>query len=210
MDSTISLAPTRFRQRNRYAAKKQSWLPSEDEMLIEIATHTHDIQWQSLTPLFPGRTGRELMDRWRKVLDPGLRRGSWTSGEDEIIKRFVAERGTNAWKALEAFLPGRLGKQCRERWHCTLDPAIDRSPWTDQEDEALHLLHDTYGGQWSKIQQFMPTRPANALKNRWNSVLSRRLNRIPKTRPMTRLPSIHILMARLPTGADGRGNCMPV
>ncbi|CAN0488195.1 unnamed protein product, partial [Laminaria digitata] len=34
-------------------------------------------------------------------------------------------------------LPGRLGKQCRERWFNHLDPTVKKSEWTPREDEVL-------------------------------------------------------------------------
>ena len=34
-------------------------------------------------------------------------------------------------------LPGRLGKQCRERWFNHLDPTVKKSQWTSREDEVL-------------------------------------------------------------------------
>lgn len=34
-------------------------------------------------------------------------------------------------------LPGRLGKQCRERWFNHLDPTVKKTEWTPHEDEVL-------------------------------------------------------------------------
>jgi myb proto-oncogene protein len=31
-------------------------------------------------------------------------------------------------------LPGRIGKQCRERWHNHLDPNIKKDKWNPEED----------------------------------------------------------------------------
>jgi hypothetical protein len=41
------------------------------------------------------------------------------------------------WAAIASNLPGRNGKQCRERWHNQLDPSIKRESWTDEEDRIL-------------------------------------------------------------------------
>ncbi len=38
---------------------------------------------------------------------------------------------------MAAMLPGRIGKQCRERWFNFLDPSIKRTTWTDEEDNIL-------------------------------------------------------------------------
>lgn len=34
-------------------------------------------------------------------------------------------------------LPGRMGKQCRERWFNHLDPSVKKTEWTPREDEIL-------------------------------------------------------------------------
>jgi hypothetical protein len=36
--------------------------------------------------------------------------------EDATVRSLVAEFGTKKWSQIAAQLPGRLGKQCRERW----------------------------------------------------------------------------------------------
>ena len=38
---------------------------------------------------------------------------------------------------IAAQLPGRIGKQCRERWFNHLDPDIKKGDWTPDEDAVL-------------------------------------------------------------------------
>jgi hypothetical protein len=64
-------------------------------------------------------------------------------------------------------IPGRTGKQCRERWTNRLDPALNHEMWTPQEDATLLYQQKAKGNCWSKITTFLPHRSANALKNRW-------------------------------------------
>jgi len=45
--------------------------------------------------------------------------------------------GANRWAEIAKYLPGRNGKQCRERWHNQLDPAIRKDAWTAEEDFTL-------------------------------------------------------------------------
>jgi hypothetical protein len=49
------------------------------------------------------------------VLNPSLTKGSWTREEDQIIIDFVKENGSKRWQKVSTLLPGRIGKQCRER-----------------------------------------------------------------------------------------------
>jgi hypothetical protein len=102
-------------------------------------------------------------------------KGSWTREEDETIVRFVQENGVKDWIRLATLLPGRLGKQCRERWRNHLDPDMNRDPWTEEEDQLLIHWHTQVGSKWVKIAEFLPGRTDNAIKNRWNSTLSKRI-----------------------------------
>lgn len=64
---------------------------------------------------FPGRSDVQCLHRWQKVLNPTLVKGPWTKQEDDIIIALVAKHGPRKWSRIARHLPGRIGKQCRER-----------------------------------------------------------------------------------------------
>ena len=45
--------------------------------------------------------------------------------------------GAKKWSLIASYLPGRIGKQCRERWHNHLNPDIKKEAWTEEEDTAI-------------------------------------------------------------------------
>jgi hypothetical protein len=63
--------------------------------------------------------------------------GMWTKDEDEKLKHLVNQIGPKNWSSISKHFPGRIGKQCRERWHNHLNPDIKKDKWTDEEDRLL-------------------------------------------------------------------------
>ena len=51
-----------------------------------------------------------------------------------MVIELVALHGAKKWSVIANQLPGRIGKQCRERWHNHLDPTISHHEWTEQEE----------------------------------------------------------------------------
>ncbi|OHT11542.1 Myb-like DNA-binding domain containing protein [Tritrichomonas foetus] len=170
------LAPTRSRQRNNKIHKNQKWTEYDDETLSTIAKNG-DVNWNRLTSIFPDKTPQQIMERWKKVLDPSITKGSWTGEEDAKIINYVQRYGTKSWTKLASLLPGRVGKQCRERWMHHLDPKINHGPWLPQEDMKIIELHAAYGNKWSLIAANIPNRTDNSIKNRWHSTLRKKIEK---------------------------------
>jgi hypothetical protein len=98
----------------------------------------------------------------------GTRKHKWTSEEDTKLGEAVTNWGSNNWSRVAQMIPGRSGKQCRERWLGRLAPDVLLDGWSPDEDLTLLSKQSELGNHWAKIKDFLPGRSIVSVKNRWN------------------------------------------
>ncbi|KAI3717652.1 hypothetical protein L1987_69406 [Smallanthus sonchifolius] len=155
---------------------KGQWSAEEDEMLCKAVQQFNGKNWKKIAECFKDRTDVQCLHRWQKVLNPELVKGPWSKEEDEVIVRLVEQYGAKKWSTIAQHLPGRIGKQCRERWHNHLNPNINKEAWSQEEEIALIHAHQVYGNKWAELTKFLPGRSDNAIKNHWNSSVKKKLD----------------------------------
>lgn len=81
--------------------------------------------------------------------------GAWTNVEDQILRAAVSKYGLTQWSRVASLLPKKTAKQSKARWNEYLNPTINRTEWSPQDDEKLLNLAKLLPNQWRSIASVM-------------------------------------------------------
>jgi len=71
------------------ASAPHLWTPEEDEKLREAVNAFGGKHWKFIAAKVEGRTHTQCLQRWNKVLKPGLLKGPWKEDEDFLLRSLV-------------------------------------------------------------------------------------------------------------------------
>ncbi len=141
--------------------KKGYWTKEEDTLLIELIDKYSDKKWKYISNQIKTRSPLQCLQRWTKILKPGLVKGPWTEKENNILKTHVNKNGPTNWSICSQLIPGRSSKQCREHWLFSLNPNINKGEWTKEEEFQIFYYYRKLNGGWKAISNYLNSRTPN-------------------------------------------------
>lgn len=117
-------------------------------------------------------------------------KGPWTQQEDAHLVDLVEEIGEQRWVVIASRLRTRSGKQARERWHNHLNPVLRKGPFSLEEEEKIEFFYSQLGSKWAEIAKHVPGRSDNAIKNYFNTSMTRRFR---KNASISKTPTRHVM-----------------
>ncbi|CAR22814.1 Cef1p [Lachancea thermotolerans CBS 6340] len=96
--------------------------------------------------------------------------GVWSNIEDQILKAAIQKYGTHQWSKVASLLQKKTAKQCESRWNEFLNPNLNFSEFSKEDDSRLLELVKKLPNQWRTISEAMG-RTAQACINRYNTLL---------------------------------------
>jgi len=100
------------------------------------------------------------------------KRNMWSNEEDSTLLECIELFGKK-WTKISRMIPGRTGKQVRDRYLNVLIPDIKREEWNEEEDEMISKMYESIGAQWCKIAENVPGRTEAQVKNRYYTYLKK-------------------------------------
>ncbi|XP_061527187.1 snRNA-activating protein complex subunit 4 isoform X1 [Phycodurus eques] len=176
--------------------KRGAWTPAEDQKLTQMVEKMrigNFIPYTQICYFMEGRDTPQLIYRWSSVLDPQLKKGTWSTEEDQLLLRAVARHGEKRWWKIRLEVPGRTDGACRDRYLDCLKEGTRRGAFDLYEQQLLLQLLDKHGaGRWAKIAAEIPHRNDAQCLREWKKMMRRAKEplkirqRIPKTSQETK------------------------
>ncbi|XP_034520704.1 snRNA-activating protein complex subunit 4 isoform X1 [Ailuropoda melanoleuca] len=168
----------KYQQHNK-ALKRKEWTREEDRLLTQLVQEMRvgsHIPYRRIVYYMEGRDSMQLIYRWTKSLDPGLKKGYWAPEEDAKLLRAVAKYGEQDWFKIREEVPGRSDAQCRDRYLRRLHFSLKKGRWNASEEGKLLELIEKYGvGHWAKIASELPHRTGSQCLSKWKVMVRVRL-----------------------------------
>lgn len=95
--------------------------------------------------------------RKHDLAEKGKKIKSWSSIEDQRLLAGIHKYGCDDWSNISRFVgAGRTRGQCSQRWLRSLNPLINKNPWTQEEDiKLMDTVNNIGDHSWTKVASIL-------------------------------------------------------
>ncbi|XP_010522455.1 PREDICTED: transcription factor MYB34 [Tarenaya hassleriana] len=125
--------------------KKGAWTPEEDQKLIAYLQEHGEGGWRTL-PEKAGlkRCGKSCRLRWANYLRPNIKRGEFSTEEEDTIIKLHAIKG-NKWASIATRLPGRTDNEIKNFWNTHIRKRLVKKGIDPITHEPIHSAKNETG-----------------------------------------------------------------
>ncbi|RHZ06205.1 hypothetical protein DYB26_000540, partial [Aphanomyces astaci] len=114
------------------------WTLAEDTALRAAVEQNGNENWKAIADLVPGRNHSQCLQRWNKVLKPGLIKGTWSQDEDALLRQQIQIHGDQeSWVKVAEGVPGR-------------------TQFSPAELALLEFVYNKIGNRWTLVAKLLP------------------------------------------------------
>ncbi|CAD8075235.1 unnamed protein product [Paramecium primaurelia] len=115
----ISQCSQKFRKlQDQDKRTKRKWSTEEDKILLE-SFEQYGRQWIKIAEKLPGRTSKQVRDRYVNQINPIINHKEWNEEEDKIIMKEFQQNGPH-WAQIAKQLDNRSENQVKNRFYYTI------------------------------------------------------------------------------------------
>lgn len=107
--------------------------PDEDMIIVTMVNLQNVKDWNHIASCLNGRSPRQVRERYRNYLTPGIINGPWTREEDDLLKKLFNSIGSK-WSQISKHFPNRSEINIKNRW-----ASISKSPKIEEDKEQIPI-----------------------------------------------------------------------
>lgn len=115
MQGTTCIEPFPDNEPAKPKKSKNKFTEVEDEIIKKFVEEYGAHTWGRIMPLLPGRTSRQVRERYVNYLAPNVKHDDWTKEEDELIEKLVAQFGKR-WAFISRSFKQRTDVSIKNRY----------------------------------------------------------------------------------------------
>lgn len=145
--------------------KHGRWTEEESDLLERLVMKYGEENMATVANLMATRTKRQCLERWRWQL-ANIKKGRFSSEEDRLILDAVKKYGENFAVICKVTGIERTPRHVSQHYNTILNPSIDRSPWTEEEEEKVYSTCVKNSNNMLKTREELGSK--RAIRDMWN------------------------------------------